>query len=323
MNDVLFIEQRGNSEPWLTDFQLEAQDQISVRLFDHDGPVDPQFQGITVVVDQGGHATRAMIDAGAAAGVSLWQVMGTGLDHTEVEYIVASGIQVANTPGQFSALALAEHALMFILCLAKRLHEAERCCGAGKWHRPVSDEIRGQTLGVVGLGASGQALARCARPLGMLIRGVDSAPLPPKVALDLGIKGPTDLGGLEQLLEESDYVSLHVPLTKDTERMIDASRLSHMKPTAALINVARGGLVDEDAVLAAIRSGRLRAAALDVFREEPIAHNSPLLSEEAIVTTAHVASMTRGTSRRRARACVENALRVLRGDAPHFVVASR
>src|SRR3954469_18429251 len=139
--EVLYIVQRGNEEPWLTDFRLAAAGRLDVRLLHHAAPLEPQFDGVEVVVDQGGHATVEMIDVGAAAGVRLWQVVGTGLDHSEVEHTLARGIAMANTPGQFSAIALAEHALMFVLALSKRLPEAQRNCREGRMWQPISDEL--------------------------------------------------------------------------------------------------------------------------------------------------------------------------------------
>src|SRR5438552_1798684 len=115
LTDVLYIVQQGNAEPWLTDFRAAADGRVDYGVFNPDAPLAEQFAGVSVVVDQGGHGTREQIDAGAAAGVRLWQVLGTGVDHTEVEHILSRGIALANTPGQFSAVALAEHALMFIL----------------------------------------------------------------------------------------------------------------------------------------------------------------------------------------------------------------
>src|SRR4051812_6393990 len=142
--EVRYIVQRGNEEPWLTDFRAAAEGRLEVRLLDHERPLEPQFAGVEVVIDQGGHATREMIDVGAAAGVRLWQVVGTGLDHSEVEHTLGRGIAMANPPGQFSSIALAEHALMFVLALSKRLREAERNCREGRMWQPMSDELAGQ-----------------------------------------------------------------------------------------------------------------------------------------------------------------------------------
>jgi phosphoglycerate dehydrogenase-like enzyme len=320
---VLYIVQQGNVEPWLTDFRETAKGRLDVALLDHEARLEPQFRGVSVVVDQGGHATREMIDLGAAAGVRLWQVIGTGLDHTEVDYIVKSGIMLANTPGQFSSVALAEHALLFILGLAKRLPEAAENCRAGVMYLPVSDELGDQVLGIVGLGASGRELARRAHALGMRVQAVDVAPVEDDQLRALGVEQFATLEGLDDLLRTSDYVSLHVPLNEETRHLIDARRLALMRPTAALVNVARGRIVDEDALVEALRTGVIRAAGIDVFGEEPLTPANPLLHLANAITTPHTAGVTRGTSRRRSGAAVENAERVLAGDEPLYRVHGR
>ena len=163
---VLFIPQRGYEEPWLSDLRGALGASAKLDTFDVNGAVAGQFDRVDVVVDQGGHGTKEMIDAAASAGVRLWQVLGTGLDHTEVGRILASGMPLANTPGQFNATALAEHALLLMLCLARRLRTAERNVKAGDFFAPMVDELGGQTLGLVGLGASGRELARRAASAG-------------------------------------------------------------------------------------------------------------------------------------------------------------
>jgi phosphoglycerate dehydrogenase-like enzyme len=321
VTDVLYVVQQQNVEPWLADFlDVARSHDLPVSVLDHDAPQAPQFAGISVVVDQGGHASPEMIDVGAAAGVRLWQVLGTGLDHTEVAHIHKRGLLLANTPGQFSAIALAEHALMLILALAKRLREAEANAHAGIMYHPVADELGGQTLGLVGLGASGSELARRAHALGMKVRGVDVAPVSPERLAEIGVEHFDGLEGLDDLLRESDYVSLHVPLTSDTRHLIDQRRLALFKPTASLINVARGRIVDEDALAQALADRSFAGAGLDVFGEEPLTSANPLLALDNVVATPHTAGVTRGTSRRRSTACVENALRVLNGEQPLYLV---
>jgi phosphoglycerate dehydrogenase-like enzyme len=322
MPDVIYIVQPGNVEPWLTDFR-EAADRIDYALLDRDAPLAAQFEGVRVVVDQGGHGTPEMIDAAAAAGVELWQALTTGLDHTEVEHILASGMTLTHTPGIYSAVALAEHALMFILTLAKRLREAERNCQTGTMYLPVSDELADQVLGIVGLGASGRELARRARCLGMRVRAVDVLPVAHDELDALGVEHFDGLDGLDALIAASDYVSLHVPLGPTTTHLIDARRLGLMRPTAALINVARGRLVDEAALVAALHDGTIAGAGIDVFGEEPLRPDNPLLALDNVIVTPHTAGVTRGTSRRRNRACVDNALRVLAGEAPWHQVTAR
>jgi len=320
VTDVLYIAQLRNLEPWLTDFREAADGIVSFAMLDPQRPLDEQFAGVPVVVDQGGHGTLEMIDAGARAGVRLWQVLGTGLDHTEVDHILSRGIPLANTPGQFSSVALAEHALMLILCLAKRLREAEANCRIGAMYAPVTDELSGQALGIVGLGASGRELAQRAAALGMRIRAVDVAPVDEDELRRLRVERFTGIGGLDALLAESDFVSVHVPLTTATRHLIDERRLGLMKPTAVIVNVARGAIIDEDALVRALRARTIAGAGIDVFSQEPLRPDNPMLALENVITTPHIAGVTRGTSRRRSAACVENAQRVLRGDEPLFRV---
>ena len=322
MTDVLYLVQGGNVEPWLNDFMEAAAGRVSVALLDLDRPLEPQFEGVPVVVDQGGHATRDVIDAGAAAGVKLWQVLGTGLDHAEVEYTLSRGIRMANTPGQFSSVALAEHALMLILIIIKSFPQAVENCRAGRMYQPVGDELGGQLLGLVGLGASGRELAIRARCLGMRIQAVDIVDVPDDKLRELGVEKFAGLEGLDDLVRTSDFVSLHVPLTRETTHLVDERRLRLMKPTASLINVARGRIVDEDALVRVLRERIIAGAGIDVFGQEPLQPDNPLLHLDNVVTTPHTAGVTRGTSRRRSGACVENALRIVRGEAPLFEVTS-
>ena len=319
---ILFIPQRGNEEPWQSDVVDAFDGRFELSILDHDAPLPPQFEGVRVAVDQGGWATREMIDAGADAGVVLWQVIGMGLDHSEVDHILARGIRLANTPGQFSAIALAEHALLLILCFAKRLRELERNVRAGVLWRPTTDELPGQTLGVVGLGASGRELARRATAMGMRIVAVDPVAIEEDVLALHGVEWCGGTDRLDELLQQSDYVSLHVPLKARTRHLLDRGKLALLKPTAVLVNVARGALVDEEALVEALRNGRLRGAGLDVFSQEPLPPDSPFLTLENVIATPHVAGTTLETSRRRARACVENAERIEQGLDPLYEITA-
>lgn len=322
MTDVLFIPQQGNVEPWLTDFLDAARGRVEVEVLDHGSPLGPQFAGVRIVVDQGGHGTPEMIDEAAATGVSLWQVLGTGLDHTDVNRILRRGLTLANTPGLFSATALAEHALLFILCQAKRLHLAERNSRAGAMYRPMSEELVDRVLAIVGFGASGRALAARARALGMRMHAVDVVPVDQTEMQHLGVERFSGLDELDDVLAGADYVSLHVPLTRETRHLIDARRLALMKPTATIVNVARGALIDEEALAEALRDDVIAAAGLDVLAREPIDPDDPLLALDNVFVTPHTAGFTRGTSRRRSEACVENALRVIGGDPPMYQVTA-
>lgn len=319
---ILFIQQRGNEEPWYGDFVEALDGRFELVTLEHEAALAPQFEGVRVVVDQGGWATREMIDAGAEAGVVLWQVIGMGLDHSEVDHILERGIRLANTPGQFSAVALAEHALFFILCFAKRLRELERNARAGVLWHPLTEELPGQTLGVVGLGASGRELARRATAMGMRVVAVDPVEIGDDVLAENGVEWCGGTDRLGELLQQSDYVSLHVPLNERTRHMLDRNKLALMKPTAVLVNVARGALVDEEALLDALRERRLLGAGLDVFSREPLPADSLFLSLDNVIATPHVAGVTRGTSRRRAFVAVENAERIAGGLEPLYEITA-
>ena len=264
--------------------------------------------------------TRALIDAALAARVRLWQVLGTGVDHVDVAYFLEKGLALANTPGPFSAVALAEHAMFLMLYFAKRFDEHVRNLRSSVFYLPLSEELAGKTLGLVGLGASGQALAARSKAMGMRIVAVDAAEIPQKKLDELGVEvfvGPSDL---KTVLEQGDYVSLHVPLTSKTRHMIDRRALAAMKPTAVLINVARGEIADEAALVEALESGGIRGAGLDVFAEEPLPADHPLLQLPNVVATPHTAGQTYGTSRRRGEACAENVERIAQGLDPLYQI---
>ena len=319
---VIYIAYPGNEEPWYTDFRTALGDSFHHSVLDREAPLAPQFEGVRVVVDQGGHATRPMIDAGAEAGVVLWQAVTTGLDHTDVDYILSKGIRLAHTPGPFSAVALAEHALFLMLFVAKKFRGAERNLEAGVMYQPLNEELAGRTLGLVGLGASGRELARRASAFDMRVLALDVCSVP---AAELDAVGVERFGGpemLDDLLRDSDYVSLHVPLTAATRHLINAEKLALMKPTAVLINVARGEIVDEAALTDALLSGRLGGAGIDVFSREPPDTSGALFKLDNVITTPHVAGTTFGTSRRRGEASVENIVRIDAGMSPLFEVTS-
>ena len=167
-----------------------------------------------------------------------------------------------------------------------------------------------------GLGASGRALSVRAAAFGMHVIALD-AKAPSAADLTLaGCEFLGDLGRLDDLLSRADYVSLHLPITPQTHHVLDASAIAKMKRSAVIINVARGALIDEEALVAALRNGSLRGAGLDVFEQEPLAPDHPLLEFENVIITPHMAGLTHQTSLHRARVAASNVRRVLAGDAP-------
>ena len=314
---VLLLQMEGLFEPWGRDVIAAVGDRHDLALLDPDRPLEEQFAGVEAVLDQGGSvSTRAMMDAAVSA--RLWQVLGTGFDHFDLEYVKSKGIPAANCPGPFSGTALAEMAMMFILMLARRYRESDRLFREGEFYQPLSHELEGRTLGIIGFGASGQELARRARPFGLRVLGLDVRPIEAEVLEELGADFVLGDDRLDEVVAASDYLALHLPLNESTRHLIDARRLALMKPSACLINVARGALVDEEALSQALLGGRIGGAGLDVFGKEPPDPAAPVYDLPNVVVTPHIAGATAETSRKRAACAAENVDRVAAGLEPLY-----
>ena len=234
---------------------------------------------------------------------------GVGVDNVDLDAARRLGIAVTNTPGA-NTTAVAELTLGSILALARRLPQAVAATRAGSWSRRTGWELSGKTLGVIGYGRIGQAVADLGRAFGM--RVVASDPFAPPT------DGTTVLT-VDELLGQADVVTLHVGLSDDTRHLIDGAALARMKPGAVLVNTARGGLIDEDALAEALRSGRPAGAAADAFEHEPPGA-SPLLAIDSFLPTPHLGAATTDATARMGRMATENALDVLQGRTPAHVV---
>jgi D-3-phosphoglycerate dehydrogenase len=289
-------------------------------IFDPRAPLERQFRDADVVVDSGGSVgTRAMLDA--AAHVRLWQIQGSGFEHFDLGYWQSRGVPIANCPSSASAPALAERAMMFTLMLAHRYPEASRNLASGIAFRPAAEELGGKILGLVGFGASAIAFAGLARTFGMRLATIDVRAISDEEATARGLEWYAGPDRLDELLAMADVLSLHLHLNEETRGIIDGYRLSLLKPTALLINVARGALVEEGALSAALLDGRLAGAGLDVFASEPPSARSPLLGLPNVVATPHTAGNSDGTLRRRAEFCAQNINRVAAGLEPDSQIA--
>lgn len=254
----------------------------------------------------------ALLDA---AGPRLRVVANVAVGHDNVDLAAAAdrGVVVTNTPGVLTD-ATADLTLALLLAATRRIGEGERLLRAG---RPWSWELgfltgpalQGKLLGIVGLGEIGQAVARRARAFGMRIAYSGRRPVADAVAAEL----EATRMGFDELLAAADVVSLHCPLSPATHHLLDAPRLARMKPTAVLVNTARGPIVDEQALAAALRDGTIAAAALDVFEHEPRV-TPALLELENVVLTPHLGSATIETRAAMASLAVDNALAVLGGQ---------
>jgi D-3-phosphoglycerate dehydrogenase len=242
------------------------------------------YEGL--IVRSATRVTRAVLAAGGR--LEVVGRAGAGVDTIDVDAATERGVVVMNTPGG-NTTAVAEHTLALLLALARRVPAADASLKAGRWDksRLGGVELFGKTLGVVGLGRIGREVARRALGFRMQVIGYDPY-LPRDAAERLGVESVE----LEDLLSRADVVSLHVPLTAETRHLLGAAELARMKPGVRLVNCARGGLVDEAALAAAIASGHVAGAALDVFEQEPPPPDHPLLRLPEVVVTPHLGAAT-------------------------------
>lgn len=243
---------------------------------------------------------------------------GVGVDNIDVPTALERGIVVTSTPGA-NREAVAEHALTLMLMLARQIPASTQLLLDGRWDRAretaLSTDLQGKTLGLVGLGNIGGRLARIVRnAFGMRVLAYDPY-LPPGRAAELGVERVSDLGSI---LDSADVISIHTPLTPETQGIIGAAELNRMKPTAILINCARGGLVDERALRAALDAGTIAGAGLDVFAEEPPPPDHPLLRHPRVVVTPHLAGGSLEAFQLTAETLAEDVLRVLHGQQPRY-----
>jgi D-3-phosphoglycerate dehydrogenase len=257
---------------------------------------------------------RAVLEAGAPR-LKVVGRAGVGVDNIDVAWAHKLGVKVVNAP-EASTVSVAELALGLMLALARRIPEANASMQRGEWRKRelTGSELSGRTLGIVGVGRIGGALAERAAALGMRLVGFD-VQQPPDVLRSRGVE-PVDL---PTLLSVSDYISLHVPLTPETEGMIDAEALALVKPGARLICTARGRVVCEEDLLEALDKGRLAGAALDVFAQEPPGL-SPLVQHPRVITTPHIGAQTGDAQRKAAVGIAEEVLAALHGKPLRWLV---
>ena len=266
-----------------------------------------------LVVRSRTRVTRQVVEAGQCLRVIARA--GAGVDNIDVEAATRRGILVVNAPGA-NTIAVAEHTLALILALARRIPEADASLRAGRWEKERLEgvELMGKVLGLIGLGRIGSAVAQRAQAFGMQVVAYD-----PFVSVAHAEALRVRLASLDEVLRESDFLSVHAPATPQTRRLIGAAELAKMKPTARLVNCARGGIVDEEALARALREGRLAGAALDVFEEEPPTR-SPLLTAPNVILTPHLAGSTEEAQRKVGLSAAGDVARVLRGEPPRHPV---
>ena len=240
---------------------------------------------------------------------------GSGVDNIDVEAATRYGVLVVNAP-LGNTVAVAEHTFGLMLALARHIPAADAAMKGGGWPKSalIGRELRGKTLGIIGLGRIGAALARRAAAFEMRLVAYD-----PFVSADYAARLGVEMMGLDALLQEADFVSVHIPGNERTRGLIDAARLAMMKPTAILINCARGGIVDEAALAQALAEGRLGGAGLDVFVHEPPGLTE-LVRSPRVVCTPHLGASTEEAQESCACDVVEQVLAVLDGQPPRYPV---
>ncbi len=270
-----------------------------------------EYEGLMVRSET--KVTAKVIEAGKR--LQVIARAGVGIDNIDVEAATQRGIVVVNAPTA-NTMAAAEHSIALMLALARNIPQAHESLKDGAWKRQnfVGVEVRNKTLGIVGLGNVGSEVARRVQGFHMRVLGYDPY-VSPEYARNLRV----ELVPLEQIIREADFITLHLPLTPQSKNMIGARELSMMKPTMRIINCARGGLIDEQALDQALREGKIAGAALDVFAQEP-PKDCPLLKNERVIVTPHLGASTQEAQANVAIDAAEQIVSVLNGQPVRYAV---
>ena len=250
--------------------------------------------------------------------LKLIQLLSAGYDRADIEAARKAGVPIANNGGA-NSVAVSEHAVLLMLAVSRQLVRQHTSVAAGNWRgneTPRVHELRNKTLGIVGLGTIGKKTARLAAAFGMNIIYYDIARLAEHQEDAIGVRFRL----LKELLRESDLISLHTPLNDTTRHLIDAEELSLMKESAILVNTARGPVINEAALYDALTEGKILAAGLDVFDQEPPQPDNPLFKLDNVILSAHLAGPTFESNIARVRNAFDNVQRVARGEKPLWVI---
>ena len=317
---VIYLVQQGQDERWQSNFEkLFGQTQHDWSIYDPAKPAGPQFADVEVVVDMGGGSMTPELVA-AAGKCKLWHMLTVGYDHFDMDTMRTAGIPVANVPGTTSAPGLAACAIMFMIQIVAKYNEAQNTLKSGKMHMPMGEELDGCILGLIGFGGSGRALVRLAKTFNMKFMIIEPMEIEREMLDDyqpLFVGKPDEM---DKVIAEADFVSLHLPLNDQTHGIIDARRIGLMKPTASFLNVARGDLVDQEALYSALLEGRIRGIGTDVHAGKSADVSHPVYQHPDFYAMPHVAGTTTGTAMRRAAAALENVNRIAEGLEPKWRV---
>jgi D-3-phosphoglycerate dehydrogenase len=243
-----------------------------------------EYEGL--IVRSGTKVTAEVIEAGKK--LKVVGRAGVGVDNVDVEAATRRGVLVMNTPAA-NIISAAEHTMAMMLTLARNIPRADASVKAGKWERSkfTGVELMGKTLGIVGIGRVGGEVAKRAKSFQMKLVGYD-----PYISQELAVKLGVRILPLDKVLEEADFITIHTPLTPTTHHLIGKAQLEKLKPSTLIVNCARGGIIDEDALYEALKAGTIAGAALDVFEDEP-PKGSKLLTLDNLVATPHLGASTK------------------------------
>ena len=291
--------------------RLEAADDVNFEVVRR--PVPEDLGEIIASYDAIIIRSSVQVDADLLAAASQLKVIGRagmGLDNVDIDAASLRGVIVMNTPGA-NTVATAEHAVAMLLALCRHVPQADVSVRSGEWTRSqfTGVQLYRKTLGIVGLGRIGAQVARRTQAFGMSVIAFDPY-ISDEVARELNVT----LVDLDELWSRSDFITLHTALTPETRGMIDATAMARMKPGVRLVNCARGGLVDDVALVDALRSGHIAGAALDVFADEPLPPDSDLRNLPNVVLTPHIAASTIEAQRDVGTQIVDQVLAALRGE---------
>ncbi len=240
---------------------------------------------------------------------------GVGYDNVDVAAASEHGVWVTIAPADELFSTVADHAMALMLCVARKVCVADRSLRSGSWDVLMGAVLEGKTLGILGLGRIGYKIAMRGKGFNMKIIYYDAV-RKEDVEGELGI----EFRSFDKLLEESDYLVISVPLTAQTKGMVSERELRKMKKSAYLINIARGPIVDHQALVKALREGWIAGAGLDVFYEEPLPPDDPILTLDNVVLTPHIAGQSEESLEARSKVIAEEILRVFRGEEPKYAV---
>lgn len=305
------VTQYDEYESWLTDRGFEVILNPTQTNLSEDELI-LSLQGVSVFMCGLGKVTRRVLEN--APDLKMIAKFGVGLESIDIPACTEKGIAVVNCPGSATE-SVAGFTVTLMLAAARCVIQNDKLAHSGRWGRTLGISPFHKTLGIIGFGSIGQMVARAVSGFDMCVIAYTAHPKS-EIAEEYGVK----MVSFDELIEKSDFITLHLPYSKENENMINADVLAKMKKTAILINAARGALVDEAALYHALKNGQIRAAALDVHAKEPIDPSDPLLTLENCIMTTHNAASSFEGRNYMMEYCVQNVLDIMDGIAPKGLV---